>query len=80
MVSNFLNLRNPSVVYAALVVLVLILTPSLGAQSGATYYVATTGNDNNSGAIGSPWLTVSPSPFFSPANTSVESSVIPPNT
>jgi len=58
MVSNFLNLRNPSVVYAALVVLVLILTPSLGAQSGATYYVATTGNDNNSGAIGSPWLTI----------------------
>ncbi|MGA2408744.1 MAG: DUF1565 domain-containing protein, partial [Bacteroidales bacterium] len=25
--------------------------------SGATYYVATTGNDNNSGTISSPWLT-----------------------
>lgn len=26
--------------------------------SGATYYVATTGNDSNPGTIGSPWLTV----------------------
>jgi hypothetical protein len=44
MLSNFLTKRNPDVVYAALVVLVLTLAPALAGQTGATYYVSTTGN------------------------------------
>ncbi|MFY9905101.1 MAG: hypothetical protein WAK62_08145, partial [Terriglobales bacterium] len=58
MVSKFLSLRNPIVVCAEFVVLVLMLAPSLAAQSGATYYVSTRGNDGNPGTIGSPWLTI----------------------
>jgi hypothetical protein len=55
---NFLTKRNPIIVHAALVVLVLMLAPSLAAQTGATYYVSTAGNDSNPGTLGSPWLTV----------------------
>jgi Protein of unknown function (DUF1565) len=39
-------------------VLVLTLTPSLAGQTGATYYVATTGNNSNPGTISAPWLTI----------------------
>ncbi|MGA9643247.1 MAG: right-handed parallel beta-helix repeat-containing protein [Terriglobales bacterium] len=50
--------RNPEFIYVALVVLVMMLAPSLIAQTGATYYVSTTGNDSNPGTMGSPWLTI----------------------
>ena len=55
---NLLTIRNPGFVYAALVVLVLTLAPSVAGQTGATYYVSTSGNDSNRGMIGSPWLTI----------------------
>jgi len=63
MSSNSMTMRNPSVVRSAFVVLalimfVLVLAQLLVAQSGAVYYVSTTGNDGNPGAIGSPWLTM----------------------
>ena len=55
---NFLTMRNPDVVYAALAVIVLMLVPSLAGQTGATYYVATTGSNSNPGTMGAPWLTI----------------------
>ncbi len=55
---NFVTMRNPDVVYAALVGLVLMLAQLLAGQTGATYYVSTTGNDSSPGMIGSPWLTI----------------------
>ncbi len=55
---NFLTMRNPDVVYAALVVIVLMLVPSLAGQTGATYYVSTSGSDNNPGTIAAPWRTI----------------------
>jgi hypothetical protein len=55
---NSLTMRNPEVVYAALVVIGLMLVPSLAGQTGATYYVSTAGNDSNPGTIGAPWLTI----------------------
>ena len=51
-------MRNPYVVYAAVVALALMLAPLLAGQTGATYYVSTTGSDSNPGTIGSPWLTI----------------------
>ena len=54
----FLTTRNPAVAYAALVVLLLMLAPRLGAQTGATYYVSTTGKNSNPGTITAPWLTI----------------------
>jgi hypothetical protein len=58
MQSTFLTKRSPNVVYAALAALVLTLAPSLAGQTGATYYVSTSGNDSNVGTIGAPWLTI----------------------
>jgi hypothetical protein len=55
---NFLNTGKPDVAYAALVVLVLVLAPSLAGQTGATYYVSTTGNNGNPGTLSAPWLTI----------------------
>jgi hypothetical protein len=55
---NFLTTGKPDPVYAALVVLVLVLAPSLAGQTGATYYVSTTGNNSNPGTISAPWLTI----------------------
>src|SRR5271156_517643 len=55
---NFLAARNSSVVYAALVVLVLTQAASLAAQTGATYYVSTKGSNSNPGTINAPWLTI----------------------
>ncbi|MGB8012631.1 MAG: choice-of-anchor Q domain-containing protein [Terriglobales bacterium] len=55
---NFVIRRNPNVICAALVVLVLMLAQSLTAQVGATYYVSTKGDDSNPGTIGAPWLTI----------------------
>jgi hypothetical protein len=50
-------MRNPAF-YASLVVTTLLLAPSLAGQTGATFYVSTTGNDSNPGTIGAPWLTI----------------------
>jgi len=55
MLSNFSTKSRLSV---ALIALVLALGPALTAQTGATYYVSTTGNDNNSGTATAPWLTI----------------------
>src|SRR5262245_31234385 len=43
--------------HASIVSLVLGLLAS-GVAHAATYSVSTSGNDNNSGAMGSPWLTL----------------------
>ena len=55
---NFLTTGKPDVAYAALVVLVLVLAPSLAGQAGATYYVSATGNNSNPGTLSAPWLTI----------------------
>jgi hypothetical protein len=55
---NFLTTGKPLVAYAALVVLVLMLAPSLAGQTGATYYVSTTGNNGNPGTLSAPWLSI----------------------
>lgn len=36
----------------------LLFSPMLLAQSGATYYVSTTGSDSNNGSYTAPWLTI----------------------
>ncbi len=38
--------------------LVIFVAPSLCAQSGATFYVSTSGSDSNNGSYTSPWLTI----------------------
>jgi hypothetical protein len=55
---NLSTIRNAAVVRASLLASVMMLTLSLAAQSGSTFYVSTTGSDSNSGSIGSPWLTI----------------------
>lgn len=55
---NVSIVRNVGVVHAALFLLVLMLAQSVAGQVGATFYVATTGNDSNPGTISSPWLTI----------------------
>ena len=55
MLSNFSTKPGLSV---ALIALVLALGPALTAQTRATYYVSTTGNDNNPGTATAPWLTI----------------------
>jgi Bacterial Ig-like domain (group 3) len=55
---NFLATRKSDLRYAALVVLVLVLAPSLAGQIGAIYYVSTTGNNGNPGTLSAPWLTI----------------------
>jgi hypothetical protein len=39
-------------------ILFLFASISLGAQTGATYYVSTSGSDNNPGTLAAPWLTI----------------------
>src|SRR5580698_7861044 len=39
-------------------ILVLFASISLSAQTGATYYVSTSGNDSNPGTLAAPWLTI----------------------
>ena len=51
-------IRSAAVLYAAIFVVVALLAPSLAGQTGATYFVSKSGNDSNSGAMGSPWLTI----------------------
>ena len=56
--------RNVSIVRSlgivpALLVIVLMLAQSLAGQIGATYYVSTSGNDNNPGTMAVPWRTIS---------------------
>ncbi len=55
---NFLTARNAAIVYAVLVSLALTLAPVVAAQTGATYYVSTTGSNSNPGTISQPWLTI----------------------
>jgi hypothetical protein len=55
---NFLTTRNSGLVYSTLAALVLILVPSIAGQTGATYYVSTTGSNSNPGTISAPWLTI----------------------
>ncbi len=55
---NVSMMRNASVVPAALFVLILLFAQTLAGQVGATYYVSTTGSDNNTGTFSSPWLTI----------------------
>jgi len=57
--SNFLRYTAYSLLPTALVfVLFLTLAISAVAQSGATFYVSTTGSDTNNGSFGSPWRTI----------------------
>ena len=58
MQSNLLSKGTPAVACTALVVLVLMLASSVAAQTGATYYVSTTGKNGNAGTIDAPWLTI----------------------
>src|ERR1022692_3304368 len=51
-------MRDPDVIYATLVVIVLALAQTLAGQAGTTYYVSTRGNDSNPGTIRAPWLTI----------------------
>ena len=51
-------MRDPDVMYATLVVIVLALAQTLAGQAGTTYYVSTSGNDTNPGTIRAPWLTI----------------------
>ena len=51
-------MRDPDVIYATLVVIVLALAQSLAGQAGTTYYVSTSGNDTNPGTSKAPWLTI----------------------
>jgi hypothetical protein len=55
---NFLTTGKSGVIYVALVALVLVLAPSLAGQTGATYYVSTSGNNSNPGTLSAPWLTI----------------------
>ena len=48
---------NPTGRLGVLIVFLLASIPLL-AQTGTTYYVSTSGNDNNPGTIGAPWLTI----------------------
>ena len=52
------TLRSTAVVCAAMVLIALIFAPSLMGQSGASFFVATSGSDNNPGSLGSPWRTI----------------------
>src|ERR1700690_1327355 len=49
---------KPTAAFAVLRLIGLLLVPTVTAQSGATYYISTTGSDNNPGTIGSPWRTI----------------------
>ena len=40
-------MRDPDVMHATLVVIVLALAQTLAGQAGTTYYVSTSGNDTN---------------------------------
>jgi hypothetical protein len=55
---NVATVRNLGVVYALLLVIVVPLAQSLAGQTGASYYVSTTGNDSNPGTMSLPWLTI----------------------
>jgi hypothetical protein len=50
--------RNMRFAHAAILMFVFVQARSVAAQTGASYYVAKTGNDSNPGTIHSPWLTI----------------------
>jgi hypothetical protein len=58
MTRNVSILRAIGAVRIAFVLLIASIASPLAVQAGATYYVSTTGNDNNPGTLGSPWLTI----------------------
>jgi len=55
---DFLTTWTSACVFAGLSALLLMLGPRLAAQTGATYYVSTTGKNTNPGTITEPWLTI----------------------
>jgi Protein of unknown function (DUF1565) len=63
-------LRNRSILDAAILVTVLMLAQSLAAQ-GATYYVSTSGNDNNPGTMAVPFRTISKAATVATAGATV---------
>ena len=58
MPSNVPRKRIAGVVNALVVVVVVMLAQFVAGQTGASYYVSTTGSDSNSGTVSSPWLTI----------------------
>jgi hypothetical protein len=54
---NLSSLRNVAG-YASLIAVIFVLSHSLAAQAGSSFFVSTSGSDSNPGTIGSPWLTI----------------------
>ena len=52
-------------------IVVMITSVSLFAQSGATYYVSTSGSDSNAGTYSSPWRTIQHAADFVSAGATV---------
>ncbi len=68
---NVSILGNLSVVHAVFLVIVLMLAQSLSGQVGATYYVSTSGNDNNPGTMAVPFRTISKAATVATAGATV---------
>jgi len=58
MPGNSSTMRNPGSLRALLLLITLMPVPSLVGQTGASFFVSTTGSDNNPGSLGSPWRTI----------------------
>jgi hypothetical protein len=58
--SHFAIQRISNAAHAPLFIFafILLLAQSLAGQSGATFYVSTTGSDSNAGTYSAPWLTI----------------------
>jgi Bacterial Ig-like domain (group 3)/Right handed beta helix region len=55
---NFSTTGNARIAFSLMLAVASMLTSSLFAQAGSTYYVSTAGSDSNPGTIGAPWLTI----------------------
>jgi hypothetical protein len=55
---NFSTTGNARIAFSLMLAIASMLTSSLFAQAGSTYYVSTAGSDGNPGTIGAPWLTI----------------------
>jgi Bacterial Ig-like domain (group 3)/Right handed beta helix region len=55
---NFSTTGNARIAFSLMLAVASMLTSSLLAQAGSTYYVSTAGSDSNPGTIGAPWLTI----------------------
>jgi hypothetical protein len=64
-------LRYSNLAHALLLVIVLMLAQTLFGQAGATYYVSTTGNDNNPGTMAVPFRTISHAATIATAGATV---------